>query len=310
MNYTLNQLNIFLKVVQNESITKAAQELFLSQPAVSIQLKNFQDQFDIPLTQVVNRKLFVTDFGREVALTAEKILNEVNEMNFKTATFKGKVSGTLKVSVVSTGKYVIPYLLSDFLQKYPDIDLQLDVSNKAKITSDLINNTVDVSLLSTLPEALNVERIPLMSNCLHLVSGRPMSHIKSNKNLPDDLPFIFREEGSATRKSMEDYIQKNGLSVKKKLVLTSNEAVKQAVKANMGISIMPIIGIRNELNNGQLFSMPLEGLPIVSEWNLVWIKGKRMFPAAQAFIDYLTAEKQTLIHNHFAWADEYSSVKN
>lgn len=156
MNYTLNQLNIFLKVVQNESITKAAQELFLSQPAVSIQLKNFQDQFDIPLTQVVNRKLFVTDFGREVALTAEKILNEVNEINFKTATFKGKVSGTLKVSVVSTGKYVIPYLLSDFLQKYPDIDLQLDVSNKAKITSDLINNTVDVSLLSTLPDRKSV----------------------------------------------------------------------------------------------------------------------------------------------------------
>jgi DNA-binding transcriptional LysR family regulator len=310
MNYTLNQLNIFLKVVQNESITKAAQELFLSQPAVSIQLKNFQDQFDIPLTQVVNRKLFVTDFGREVALTAEKILNEVNEMNFKTATFKGKVSGTLKVSVVSTGKYVIPYLLSDFLQKYPDIDLQLDVSNKAKITSDLINNTVDVSLLSTLPEALNVERIPLMTNCLHLVSGRPMSHIKSIKNLPNDLPFIFREEGSATRKAMEDYIQKNGLSVKKKLVLTSNEAVKQAVKANIGISIMPIIGIRNELNHGQLYSMPLEGLPIVSEWNLVWIKGKRMFPAAQAFIDYLTAEKQSIIQSHFAWADEYSSVKN
>ena len=310
MNYTLNQLNIFLKVVQNESITKAAQELFLSQPAVSIQLKNFQDQFDIPLTQVVNRKLFVTDFGREVALTAEKILNEVNEMNFKTATFKGKISGTLKVSVVSTGKYVIPYFLSDFLQKYPDIDLQLDVSNKSKITSDLINNTVDVSLLSTLPEALNVERISLMSNSLHLVSGRPMQHVKSINNLPDDLPFIFREEGSATRKAMEDYVQKNGLSVNKKLVLTSNEAVKQAVMANIGISIMPIIGIRNELKTGQLFSLPLEGLPIVSEWNLVWIKGKRMFPAAQAFVDYLMAEKQSIIQNHFAWADEYSAVQN
>jgi DNA-binding transcriptional LysR family regulator len=310
MNYTLNQLNIFLKVVQNESITKAAQELFLSQPAVSIQLKNFQDQFDIPLTQVVNRKLFVTDFGREVALTAEKILNEVNEMNFKTATFKGKISGTLKVSVVSTGKYVIPYFLSDFLQKYPDIDLQLDVSNKSKITSDLINNTVDVSLLSTLPESLNVERISLMSNCLHLVSGRPMPYIKSIKNLPQDLPFIFREEGSATRKAMEDYVQKNGLSVNKKLVLTSNEAVKQAVMANIGISIMPIIGIRNELKTGQLFSLPLEGLPIVSEWNLVWIKGKRMFPAAQAFIDYLTTEKQSIIQNHFAWADEYSALQN
>jgi DNA-binding transcriptional LysR family regulator len=310
MNYTLNQLNIFLKVVQNESITKAAQELFLSQPAVSIQLKNFQDQFDIPLTQVVNRKLYVTDFGREVAYTAEKILNEVNEMNFKTATFKGKISGTLKVSVVSTGKYVIPYLLTDFLQKHPDIDLQIDVSNKSKITSDLINNTVDVSLLSTLPEALNVERISLMTNCLHLVSAQPMTHIKSIKNLPEDLPFIFREEGSATRKAMEDYIQKNGLSVKKKLVLTSNEAVKQAVKANIGISIMPVIGIRNELNYGQLFSLPLEGLPIVSEWNLVWIKGKRMFPAAQAFIDYLRSEKETIIKNHFAWVDEYTPDKN
>lgn len=310
MNYTLNQLNIFLKVVQNESITKAAQELFLSQPAVSIQLKNFQDQFDIPLTQVVNRKLYVTDFGREVAYTAEKILNEVNEMNFKTATFKGRISGTLKVSVVSTGKYVIPYLLTDFLQKHPDIDLQIDVSNKSKITSDLINNTVDVSLLSTLPEALNVERISLMANCLHLVSAQPMTHIKSIKNLPEDLPFIFREEGSATRKAMEDYIQKNGLSVKKKLVLTSNEAVKQAVKANIGISIMPVIGIRNELNYGQLFSLPLEGLPIVSEWNLVWIKGKRMFPAAQAFIDYLRFEKETIIKNHFAWVDEYTPDKN
>jgi DNA-binding transcriptional LysR family regulator len=109
---------------------------------------------------------------------------------------------------------------------------------------------------------------------------------------------------------MEDYIQKNGLSVKKKLVLTSNEAVKQAVKANIGISIMPVIGIRNELNYGQLFSLPLEGLPIVSEWNLVWIKGKRMFPAAQAFIDYLRSEKETIIKNHFAWVDEYTPDKN
>jgi len=310
MNYTLNQLNIFLKVVQNESITKAAQELFLSQPAVSIQLKNFQDQFDIPLTQVVSRKLFVTDFGREVALTAEKILNEVNEMNFKTAMFKGKISGTLKVSVVSTGKYVIPYLLSDFLQKHPDIELQLDVSNESKITTDLITNMVDVSLLSTLPDSLNVEKISLMSNSLHLVSGKALNQVKSIKDLPTNIQFIYREEGSSTRKEMEEYVQKHGLSVRKKLVLTSNEAVKQAVIANLGVSIVPIIGIRNELKNGQLFSLPLEGLPIVSEWNLVWIKGKRMFPAAQAFIDYLNAEKQSIIQNHFSWVDEYAVLKN
>jgi DNA-binding transcriptional LysR family regulator len=307
MNYTLNQLNIFLKVVQNESITKAAQELFLSQPAVSIQLKNFQDQFDIPLTQVVNRKLFVTDFGREVALTAEKILNEVNEMNFKTATFKGKISGTLKVSVVSTGKYVIPFFLSDFLQKHPDIELQLDVSNKSKITTDLITNSVDISLLSTLPDSLNVEQITLMTNHLHLVSGTAFEKLKSIKDLPTNIQFIYREEGSATRKAMEEYVQKYGLSARKKMVLTSNEAVKQAVIANLGVSIMPLIGIRNELKNGQLHCLPLEGLPIVSEWDLVWIKGKRMFPAAQAFIDYVKENKDSIIDKHFSWAKEYTS---
>jgi DNA-binding transcriptional LysR family regulator len=305
MNYTLNQLNIFLKVVQNESITKAAQELFLSQPAVSIQLKNFQDQFDLPLTQVVNRKLFITDFGREVALTAEKILNEVNEMNFKTAIFKGKISGTLKVSVVSTGKYVIPYFLSDFLEKNPEIELQLDVSNKSKITTDLITNRVDISLLSALPESLNVEQIPLMPNHLHLVSGAVFDKVKSIKDLPSNIPFIYREDGSATRKAMEEYVQKHGLSVRKKLILTSNEAVKQAVIANLGVSIMPLIGIRNELKNGQLYSLPLEGLPIVSEWDLVWIKGKRMFPAAQAFIDYVIENKASIIDKHFSWTKEY-----
>lgn len=307
MNYTLNQLNIFLKVVQNESITKAAQELFLSQPAVSIQLKNFQDQFDIPLTQVVSRKLFVTDFGKEVALTAEKILNEVNEMNFKTAMFKGKISGTLKVSVVSTGKYVIPYLLSDFLQKHPDIELQLDVSNKSKITTDLITNAVDISLLSTLPDSLNVEQITLMSNQLHLVSSSSFNKIKSIKDLPTTVQFIYREEGSATRKAMEEYVQKYGLTARKRMVLTSNEAVKQAVIANLGVSIMPLIGIRNELKNGQLHCLPLEGLPIVSEWDLVWIKGKRMFPAAQAFIDYVKENKDSIIDKHFSWTKEYGA---
>jgi DNA-binding transcriptional LysR family regulator len=307
MNYTLNQLNIFLKVVQNESITKAAQELFLSQPAVSIQLKNFQDQFDIPLTQVVNRKLFVTEFGRDVALTAEKILNEVNEMNFKTAIFKGKISGTLKVSVVSTGKYVIPFFLSDFLQKHPDIELQLDVSNKSKITTDLITNTVDISLLSTLPDSLNVEQITLMTNHLHLVSGTSFDKLKSIKDLPTNIQFIYREEGSATRKAMEEYVQKYGLSARKKMVLTSNEAVKQAVIANLGVSIMPLIGIRNELKNGQLHCLPLEGLPIVSEWDLVWIKGKRMFPAAQAFIDYVKENKDSIMDKHFSWTMEYAS---
>ena len=116
MNYTLSQLQIFLKISQVKSITKAAEELHLTQPAVSIQLKNFQNQFDIPLTEVIGRQLYVTDFGKEIALAAEEILNQVQEINFKTLSYKGQLSGRLTLSVVSTGKYVLPYFLGDFLK--------------------------------------------------------------------------------------------------------------------------------------------------------------------------------------------------
>lgn len=131
MNYTLNQLRIFLKVTQTQSVTKAAEELNLTQPAVSIQLRNLQNQFDIPLTEVVGRKIYITDFGREMAEAAENILNQVHAINYKTLAYKGQLSGRLKISVVSTGKYVMPYFLADFLKQHPGIELLMDVTNKS-----------------------------------------------------------------------------------------------------------------------------------------------------------------------------------
>ena len=302
MNYTLNQLTIFLKIVECQSITKAAELLHLTQPAVSIQLKNFQDQFDIPLTQVVNRKLYITSFGQEIASAAEKIIHEVNEINYKTASFKGRISGQLIISVVSTGKYVIPYFLSDFLQKHPDIELQLDVSNRSKIINDLQSNCTDFSLVSTIPKKLLIESIPLMKNQLFLVGSKSLlfDNIKTIADIPIEIPFIYREEGSATRALMENFIQKNNISVNKKLVLTSNEAVKQAVIAKLGISIMPLIGIRNEIALDQLQIIPIQNLPIVTEWNIIWSKGKRMFPAAKAFLEYLKLEKDRITAENFS----------
>ena len=171
MNYTLHQLQVFLKITQNKSITKAAIELHLTQPAVSIQLRNFQDQFDVPLTEVIGRKLYVTDFGKEIAIAAEKILNEVHAINFKTMAFKGQLTGRLKISVVSTGKYVIPYFLSDFLKQNQGVELLLDVTNKTKVLKNLENNEVDFSLVSVLPETLQIEKIELMPNTLYLVAN-------------------------------------------------------------------------------------------------------------------------------------------
>lgn len=302
MNFTLNQLRIFLKIVGTRSITKASQELALSQPAVSIQLKNFQEQFDVPLTQLINRRIYITAFGQEIASLAERIINEVNEINYKTALYNGQLAGKLSISVVSTGKYVIPYFLTDFLRQNPSVDLKLDVSNKAQVISDLTENTVDFSLVSALPKDLNLEKITLMKNELFLVSSSKFDDgaITSMNELPNDISFIYREVGSATRTAMESYIDQQGISIHKKIELTSNEAVKQAVIANMGISIMPIIGIRQELQTKQLKIIPMEGLPIQTNWHIVWNRGTRLSPSAKAFIEHLENNKNSIIETFFS----------
>lgn len=302
MNFTLNQLRIFLKIVETRSITKASQELALSQPAVSIQLKNFQEQFDVPLTQLINRRIYITAFGQEIASLAERIINEVNEINYKTALYNGQLAGKLSISVVSTGKYVIPYFLTDFLRQNPSVDLKLDVSNKAQVISDLTENTVDFSLVSALPKDLNLEKITLMKNELFLVSSSKFDDgaITNMNELPNDISFIYREVGSATRTAMESYIDQQGISIHKKIELTSNEAVKQAVIANMGISIMPIIGIRQELQTKQLKIIPMDGLPIQTNWHIVWNRGTRLSPSAKAFREHLENNKNSIIETFFS----------
>lgn len=308
MNYTLHQLQVFLKVAQLQSITKAANELHLTQPAVSIQLKNLQDQFEIPLTEVVGRKLYVTPFGKEIAIVAQEILNQVDEINSKTLAYKGHLTGRLKISVVSTGKYVMPYFLSDFLKEHPGIELLLDVTNKAKVLEDLEKNEVDFSLVSVLPMHLQIEKIELIQNKLFLVGNQDLKFKKTlyDKKLFETLPIIYREQGSGTRYVMENFIQRNKLPITKKMELTSNEAVKQAVIAGLGFSIMPLIGIKNELMNGDLQIIPVKGFPIKSIWNLIWLKGKNPSPVAKAFLTHLRTEKTRIIKEKFAWYEEYS----
>ena len=307
MQYTLHQLQIFLKITHTKSITKAAEELHLTQPAVSIQLKNFQDQFDVPLTEVIGRKLYVTDFGAEIAVAAEKILGEVYAINYKTLAYRGQLAGRLKLSVVSTATYVIPYFLSDFLKKYQGIELVLDVTNKARIIDSLDKNEVDFSLVSILPEKLKVERIELMQNRLYLVGGREdLPNVKLNtKEILQQVPIIYREPGSGTRLTMEKYISLNKLQVKKKMELTSNEAVKQAVIAGLGYSVMPLIGIKNELMNGELVIIPVDGFPLNSAWNLIWLKNKAFSPVAAAFLSHVQNEKVKIINDKFSWFEEY-----
>ncbi|MBQ4820817.1 LysR substrate-binding domain-containing protein [Aquimarina sp. MMG016] len=301
MHYTLHQLQIFLKITEKESITKASEELYLTQPAVSIQLKKFQDQFPIPLTEVIGRKLYITDFGKEIAAAAEKILEEVEEINYKTMSYSGQLTGKLKISIVSTGKYVMPYFLSDFINQHEGIDLVLDVTNKAQVIESLKRNTVDFSLVSVLPDHLQIDKIQLMENQLYLVGNTEQKFDKKmySTSILAELPLIYREQGSGTRHTMERFIQKNDLKVRKNMELTSNEAVKQAVLAGLGYSIMPLIGIRNELKTGRLQIIPVKGFPIKSNWHLIWLKNKKFSLVADAFLKYLESEKDTVIKQKF-----------
>lgn len=298
MNYTLHQLDVFLKVVQHKSITRAAEILHMTQPAVSIQLKNFQEQFDIPLTGIRGRQIYITEFGLEVAEMAERILNEVEAINYKTLAYKGIVSGRLKMATVSTGKYVLPSLLSGFMNQNPGIDLTFDVSNKLRVVDALRNHEVEFALLSVAPDHLQVESEYLLVNKMYLVGG---------KNAPDhldslqQLPMIYREEGSATRLEMERFFKNLGVSNRKRLELTSNEAVKQAVIAGLGYSILPLIGLHNELASREIKIIPFPGLPLVSEWRLVWLKSRKLSPVGQAFMNFIREKKDTILKKYYGW---------
>ncbi len=307
MHYTLHQLQVFLKVAQLKSITKASEKLNMTQPAVSIQLKNLQDQFDIPLTEVHGRQLYVTDFGNEILKMAERIINEVYAINYKTMAFKGHLSGRLKISSVSTGKYIIPYFLSGFIKDQAGIELMLDVTNKSKVINSLENNEVDFALVSLLPNKLQVEKVDLMPNKLYVVGNYEQKFKKGiyDKKVFQDLPIIYREEGSGTRVMMEKFIEKNKLPILKKMELTSNEAVKQALIAGLGFSIMPLIGIKNELINHDLQIVNVKGFPIKTTWHLIWLKNKKHSPVAEAFLKYIKTEKEKIIKEKFDWFEKY-----
>jgi DNA-binding transcriptional LysR family regulator len=306
MHYTLSQLQIFVKVVDLLSVTKASENLHMTQPAVSIQLKNLQDQFEIPLIEVIGKKVYVTDFGKEIYITAKNILAEINNINHRVRSYKGDLSGKLIISIVSTGKYVMPYFLSDFLTQHPKVDLLMDVTNKSKVIESLKKNEIDFALVSVMPKDLLINKIELIENQLFVVGNKNEKKQKSpmNKNELNKMSIILREEGSGTRFIMETFFKKNKIAIETKIELTSNEAVKQAVIAGLGKSILPLIGIRNEIKTGDLKIIPTNGFPLKSKWQIIWLKGKKLSPIAEAYINHLTSSKEEILKKHFAWINQ------
>lgn len=285
MKYTLHQLQIFVRLSRTFSVTRTAEELNLSQPAVSIQLKNFQANFAIPLTEIVHKRIYLTEFGKTVAAKAEEVLRSTEGVNQCLAAYRGEITGPLRISTVSTGKYIAPYLLAPYIKQHPSVDISLNVSNKTQVLAELTANEIDLALVSLKPE-MRLEEYVLMDNEFVLIGAKPP--VSAEVWSPDrlgDVPILFREPGSATRQIMERYLQHHGVMVKRSLELTSNEAIKQSVMAGLGYSIMPKVSILAALEQGWLFIQPIKGLPIKNQWSFIWPEGKKLSPQAQAFLD-------------------------
>ena len=302
MNYTLHQLQVFLKIVEHQSVTKASEELHLTQPAVSIQLKRLQEQFEIPLTEVIGRRLYVTDFGNRMAEVSRKILEEADAIKTTINQYKGLLTGHLKISVVSTGKYVIPFFLQDFMEKYPGVDIAIDVSNKNRVIEGLNKNESDFYLVSVLPENIPVKTLELMENRLYFVGSSRYEEREIQRDDLSQLTLLFRESGSATRRAMETFLEKHEIEPSKSMELVSNEAVKQAVLAGIGFSIMPLIGLRTELVQGNLTIFPIKGLPIITNWNLIHQTKKQLTPAGEELIRHITETRHRVVEEFFDYS--------
>ncbi|MEO1628587.1 MAG: LysR substrate-binding domain-containing protein, partial [Bacteroidota bacterium] len=216
--------------------------------------------------------------------------------------YKGILSGQIKIASASSGKYVIPYFLTGFMRKHPGVSISIDVANKTKVVEKLQENSIDFAMISVIPSNLSLNCIPLIRNELQLVASADYPGI--NKRMPlkklNTHTLIFREKGSATRAAMENYLQKNQVQTKRSMYLVSNEAVKQAVKAGLGLSIMPLVGIRSELALNAMKIVQMKNLPIVTQWNLAYGSGKQLSPVHQALIEYISEHKERIGEKHFS----------
>jgi len=298
MHLTLQQLKLFESVYRNGSYTQAAKELHLTQPAVSIQIKRLEVQVDLPLFEVVGKKIFPTAAGKVVYQACVDILGRVQMLKQSVEELKGEVKGPLELAVVTTAKYFMPHLLGHFLQDYPDVEPKLRFTNRARVVERLMNNEDDFVVMGQIPDDKNLETHPFLENILGVVAppGHPLAGRK--KIRLQDLAkerFIEREEGSGTRLVFDRLLEKNGLKIEPYMELGSSEAIKQAVMAGLGLAVLSLHSLRLEQVAGKLVVLNVEGFPLKRRWYAVHLKGKRLSLVAKTFLDYILTESHQLL---------------
>ena len=290
---TLHQLKVFETVARHGSFTRAAEELSITQPTVSSQVKQLTKAIGLPLFEQIGKSLYLTDAGQELLLTCQDIFERLNNFQMAVADLKGMKQGQLKLAVITTAKYFVPRLLGSFCQKYPNIDVTLKVTNHKTIQQRMLNNEDDLYIVSNPPQEIDLFSKPFLDNPLVVVANKNhhLAH-KSRISLTslDGEAFIMREKGSGTREAVLNLFNQNNISVKVRLELGSNEAIKQAIAGGLGISVLSEHCLTSEGKSGELTILNVEHFPIERRWYVTHLAGKKLSTIASSFLDYLLEE--------------------
>lgn len=294
---TLHQLKVFEATARLGSFTRAAEELLITQPTVSSQIKQLGKATGLPLFEQIGKRLYLTEAGKELLATCQDIFERLENFEMKVADLKGTKQGRLRLSAITTAKYFVPRLLGSFCQKYPGIDVSLEVTNHQQIERRMLDNEDDLYILSQLPEFLDLCAQPFLDNPLVVLA--PKSHPLAGMNdislkALDGEPFIMREKGSGTRQAVESLFNEQDISVQVRLELGSNEAIKQSIAAGMGISVLSQHTLTSEGSNSELTVLDVQYFPIQRRWYVAYLGGKKLSVIAQTFLEYLLQESRKL----------------
>ncbi|MFP4695818.1 LysR family transcriptional regulator [Thiohalospira sp.] len=295
---TFRQLRVFEAVARHLSFTRAARELHLTQPAVSMQVKQLEDSAGLPLFEQLGRRIHLTEAGRLMLDHARAIEEQMDDLTAGLEALGGVRSGLLDVAVASTANYFATRLLAEFNKRFDGITVRLEVTNRAGLLNQLAENTRDMVIMGRPPEDSGLVAEAFMENPLVVIA--PPSHPLAGQGpLPferlRDETFVIREQGSGTRIAMERYFARHGLALRTGVEMSSNEAIKQAVEAGLGLGIVSIHTLVLEREAGRLTILDVEDFPILRHWYLVYREGKRLSPAAAAFREFLLEEAPALI---------------
>ena len=290
MNITFRQLRLFLKTAESGSVSAAARAMHVTQPTASMQLREITESVGMPLYDIVGRKLYLTDAGRQLAQTARHIVDEWESFEQSVNAMRGLTQGRLRVAVVSTAKYFVPRLLGSFCELHPNIDISLEVLNRDGVIQRLRDNRDDLYVMTTPPTDMDLHDEVFLANPLLLIAPQthPLAHRKRIAlNALQSERFLLREPGSGTRLATDRFFETHGFAPSSRLELGSNEAIKEAVAGHLGIAVISKHAIKSMDLAQEICVLPVVGTPIPSQWHLVYPKARQISPIANVFKSHL-----------------------